>query len=53
MIRRLTATATSMLANPVRVRLAIATVKFALALVALIVPGLHILADGIPGGSHP
>jgi hypothetical protein len=53
MIRRLTLTASWFLADPVRVRLAICTLVLALALMALIMPGLHILADDVSGGSHP
>ncbi len=52
MTRRLTVVASWFLADPVRVRLVVGIVVLALALIALIVPGLQILADSVPGGGH-
>ena len=53
MIHRVTVTASWFVADPMRVRLALCIVLLGLAIIALIVPGLRLLADGVPGTGHP
>jgi hypothetical protein len=39
--------------NPVRIRLALFALCVLLLTMAVLIPGMHPLADGIPGGPRP